>query len=156
MGLATGGIPGARVRGKIADASPQIKARTGGCLPSLLVLCDIKYGCGQVSGHLDRYNIRVAMEGLDQVIVAVPRDQSESPYMTGTRSGPRKKMTETHNTSISAIGVLSTPPGAPICLTVYHNRHAAIPVPADALKKLNVPQYTLQGSESGPLTWVEV
>lgn len=156
VGLATGGIPGERVRGKIADASGQIRARTDGLLASLLVLCDIKYGCGQITGHVDPYNLRVAMEGLDQLILAVSQDCREPPKTTGMKSGPRKKMTDMHNTSISAIGVLSTPPDAPISLDVYHNRYAAIPIPVDKLQKLNVPQYYLSGNPGCPSNWVEM
>jgi len=62
--------PGDRVRKKIADSSAQIKARTQGIYPSILVLFDR----GQVAGHLDPYNIRVAKYGLEQVHIAVPRD----------------------------------------------------------------------------------
>ena len=156
VGLTTGDTPGERVRGKIAGASGQIKARTDRRFASLLVLCDIKYGCGQITGHVNPYNIRVAMEGLDQRILAVPQDRRESPYTTGMKSGPKKKMTDMHNTSISGIGVLSTPPGAPISLVVYHNRYAAIPIPTDKLQKLNVPQYCLSGNPGGPSNWVEI
>jgi hypothetical protein len=156
VGLATGGTPGERVRGKIADASGQIKAKTDGRLASLLLLCDIKYGCGQITGHVNPYNIRVAMEGLDQLILALPQDRHKPPYTTGMKSGPKKKMTDMHNTSISGIGVLSTPPGAPISLVVYHNRYAAIPIPADKLQKHNIPQYCLSGNPGGPSNWVEI
>jgi len=156
VGLVTGGIPGARVRGKIADASAQLKSRAERRLASLLVLSDIKFGCGQITGHLDRYHLRVAMEGLDQVILSVPKDFSIPPRVASMKSGPKKKMTAAANTSISAIGVLSTPPGAPIHLAVYHNRYAAIPISTDKLKELRVPQYILSGSPNGPSEWVEL
>jgi hypothetical protein len=96
--------PGDRVRKKIRDSSAQIKARTKSMYPSILVLCDLKFGCGQITGHLDPYNIRVAMYGLEQIYIAVPRDHSVSPYATGMSYGAKRRMTEDHNTSISAIG----------------------------------------------------
>ncbi len=98
-GSALSNTPGDRVRKKIADSSAQIKAGTQGIYPSILVLFDR----GQVAGHLDPYNIRVAMYGLEQVHIAVPRDTAVSPYVTGISYGPKRKMTEEHNTSKGGI-----------------------------------------------------
>jgi len=156
VGLATGGTPGGRVRNKINSASGQIKARTEGRLPSILVLCDIRYGCGQIGRHLDPDNIRVAMEGLDQVIVAVPNDPQKSPYSIGTKSGSKKKMTETDNTSISAIGVLYTPPNQPISILVYHNRHASVPIETKLLESFASKQFCLGGQQGEQLNWIEI
>jgi hypothetical protein len=75
--------PGDRVRKKITDSSPQIKARTHGVYPSILVLCDLLHGCGQITGHLDPYNIRVAMYGLERIHMTIPRDHTVRPYITG-------------------------------------------------------------------------
>jgi hypothetical protein len=100
-----GGTPGNRVRKKIADSSPQIKARTQGRYPSILVLCELH----QIGGHLDPYNIRVAMYGLEQVHIALPGDRSVRPYVARMSFGPKRKMTKSDNTSISAIGVLFWP-----------------------------------------------
>ncbi len=104
-GNAIGGTPGGRVRKKIADSSTQIKARTQGKYPSVLVLCDLR----QIGGHLDPYNIRAAMYGLEQIHIPLPTDHSVRPYAAGMSFGPKRKMTESDNTSISAIGVLSWP-----------------------------------------------
>ena len=156
IGLVTGGVPGERVRSKIESASAQIKARTMGQYPSLLVVCDIRHGCGQITGHVDRYNLRVAMEGLDQVVLSVPNDLRKSPQAIGMKSGPRKKMTESANTSISAIAVISTPPGEPIALHVYHNNHAAIPLPVEKIRKCGIPQFKLSGNTGEPSDWIEL
>lgn len=67
-GLATGGVPGARVRQMIGAAYDQIKARTCGRWPGVLVVFDE----GRVAGHVDPYQVRVAMYGLEQVYVQVP------------------------------------------------------------------------------------
>src|SRR6266851_2729830 len=98
-GSALSDTPGDRVRKKITDSSAQIKARTDGIYPSILVLCDLQFGCGQITGHLAPYNIRVAMHGLEQIHIAVPREHSVRPYATGMSYGPKRKMTEEHNTS---------------------------------------------------------
>lgn len=141
--------PGDRVRKKITDSSAQIKARTQGIYPSILVLCDLKFGCGQIAGHLDPYNIRVAMYGLEQMHMAVPRDYSVSPYSTGMSYGPKRKMTENHNTSISAIGVLCTPGANEIVLHIYHNKFAAVPLDPGLPAKYGIHQYELEGEVSG-------
>jgi hypothetical protein len=155
VGNAVGSTPGERVRGKISDANAQLKARTLGVLPSLLILCDIRHGCGQITGHVDGYNIRVAMEGLDQVVFAVPQDHTVSPYAVGIKAGPRKKMTENQNTSISAVGVLYTPPGEPIGLLIYHNRFAAVPLDPYLLMGRVRAQYHLKGQPGQPSEWIQ-
>jgi hypothetical protein len=137
--------PGARVRQKIADCSAQIKARTHGRLPGLLVLFDR----GRVIGHAEPYHIMVAMYGLEQIHVAVPRDPSMRPYATGMSLGPKRKMTERTNRSISAIGALfMTGPDA-IYLHVYHNKFAAVPLDPDAVAAHGIPQSRLQDETPG-------
>lgn len=136
--------PGDRVRKKIADSSPQIKALANRRYPSMLVLCDIRRGCGQVSGHLDPYNVRVAMYGLEQMHITLPRDRSAGPHLSGMSYGPKRKMTPNASTSISAIGVLSTPGPSNIVLHVYHNKHARIPICPDLLAPYEIDQYALE------------
>lgn len=156
-GEALSNTPGDRVRKKIAVSSAQIRTRTQETHPSILVLCDIKYGCGQITGHTDPYNIRVGMYGLEQIHISVPEDTAASPYATGMSYGPKRKMTENHNTSISAIGVLSTPEKDGIRLDVYHNIHAAQPLDPALISKQGIRQFHLV--EQGPGTtaqWKEV
>jgi hypothetical protein len=149
--------PGARVRKKITDSSTQIKARTHSIYPSILVLCDLKFGCGQIAGHLDPYNIRVAMYGLEQIHMAVPRDHSVSPYATGMSYGPKRKMTEDHNTSISAIGVLFTPGPNEIVLHIYHNKFAAVPLDPRLPAKHGICQFKLEEEvPANTAKWEEV
>jgi hypothetical protein len=136
--------PGDRARKKITDSSAQIKARTHGIYPSILVLCDLKFGCGQIAGHLDPYNIRVAMYGLEQIHIAAPREHSASPYAIGMSYGPKRKMTEDHNTSISASGVLFTPGPNEIVLHVYHNKFASVPLDPRLLAKHGIYQFRLE------------
>ncbi len=116
-------IPGERVRKKISDASSQIKARTKGHHPSILVL----FGRDLSHGHLDLYEVRVGMFGLEQVHFVVPRDMSISPYAVGMSYGPRRKMTKSQNTSISALAVLNTSSAEEVDVTLYHNIYAACP-----------------------------
>jgi len=145
-------IPGERVRKKVSDSSVQIKSRTQSTYPSILVLYD-----GRNAGHLWPYNIRVAMYGLEQINMAVPRDRSMSPYAMGMNYGPKRKMTEQHNTSISAIGVLYTPNSKDIELHLYHNRFAMITLDPKLLQRYGVSQFILGEDVPGSTAqWVEV
>lgn len=156
-GEALSNTPGDRIRKKIADSSAQIKAKTKGIHPSILVLCDIKYGSGQIMGHTDPYNIRVGMYGLEQVHIAVPTDVSVSPYATGMSYGPKRKMTANQNTSISAIGILSTPNKDDIRLDVYHNIYAANPLDPALIAGHEIRQYCLEDAESETTAqWKEI
>lgn len=133
--------PGERVRNKIKRASAQIKARAQGKYPSILVLCDIRHGLGQIAMHLDPYSIKVGMYGLEQVHMSVPKDPNISPYITGMGHGPRRMMTEGHNTTISAIWVLSTPSQDEVCFDIYHNKYASRPLDPSLLADLSIHQF---------------
>lgn len=115
---------GERVRNKINKAGRQIRKRTAGRYPSMLVL----YDDGRI-GTL-HVHITAAMYGTTVVDMAVPQDRSIRPYPVGQRLGPGKKMTPGSNTSISAIGVIFRDAAADwdFRLLVYHNAHAAIPI----------------------------
>lgn len=153
-GLVLSSTPGDRVRKKISEASPQIKARCNGIHPGLLVL----YDQGFVCGHLDPYEIRVAMCGLEQVHIALPPlGSGQRPYSTGTSYGPKRKMTEDCNTSISAIAVLANPGPNQVVLHVYHNRFAAIPLEPKTFAAIAQYQFRLEEEEAGRTAqWVEI
>jgi hypothetical protein len=97
------------------------------------------------------------MYGLEQVHIAVPTDASISSYATGMNYGPKRKMTKNHNTSISAIGILSTPKKNKIVLNVYHNIYAANPLDPALLGGYSIRQYRLEDEESDTTArWVEI
>ena len=141
--------PGDRVRNKIRKASPQIKRLTAGTKPGMLILFD----GGRANGHLDPYNLRVAMRGLEQVHIAVPRDPAQAPYATGMSHGPKKKMTEDSNTSISALAKIYSIDKDTTKLEIYHNRHAKIPIDPAEIHRVGFDQYFLIDSESGITEW---
>ena len=145
-----GGEPGAQVRNKITAGSPQIKAKTKGRYPGILVL----YDNGQIAGHLSQRQIMTAMYGQMVLDMAIPSDTSISPYITGARLGKKRKMTEACNTSISAIGTLVvTGPDRPIELCVYHNSFAAAPINPALLTCRGIMQYKI---DPEAMTWVEL
>lgn len=151
---ATKNTPGDRVRKKTRDSNAQVKARTEGIYPSILVLFDPHW---EGIGDLSDYNIRVAMYGLEQMHLAVPRYRSVSPYPTGWSYGPKRKMTENDNTSISAVGVLFTPGPDNIALDVFHNKYAAVPLDRVLLAKHGIRQFELEdGVRATIADWKEV
>ena len=153
VGKVTGGTPGDRVRKMIRSASGQLKARSRGGLPTLLVVFDQ----GRVAGHVEGYHISVAMYGLEQVHIAVPPIGQGRPFATGASHGPKRKMTETDNTSISAIGALMMSGPTDHHLYVYRNRFAKIPLNPDLLRPFGVKHFDMGISDEGRASkWVEV
>jgi hypothetical protein len=146
-------VPGDRVRGKISDAVPQIKARSKGRFPGLLVL----FGKGFSAGHIDSYQIRVAMYGFETIVFAIPNDMSASPYAVGKKFGKKRKVTPDDNTSLSAIAVLTAMAEDRLELKIFHNEHAAMPLDPGLFASYGVSQYRLGEAEPGAIAqWVEV
>jgi len=145
--------PGERIRKKIADASSQIKARARRRYPGLLVL----YEHGFLPRHLDPYQVRVAMNGFETVVFAVPASPGARPYPIARRYGPRKKLTPTDNRSISAIAFLSSATRGPVELTVFHNQHAVVPLPPNLFRRYGVRQYRLASAPANTIAdWAEL
>jgi hypothetical protein len=152
-GNVTGGTPGDRVRKMIGSASPQLKARSNGKLPTMLVVFDQ----GRVVGHVEGYHVRVAMYGLEQIYIAVPPLGQGQPYATGAGHGPKCKMTETDNTSISAIASLVMTGPSEHFLHVYRNRFAKVPLNPRLLQAYGVEHYDLGvGGQGLASDWVEI
>lgn len=146
-------VPGDRVRSKISDAVPQIRARSKGRFPSLLVLFD---NCLSV-GHIDPYQIRVAMYGFETIVLAVPTDKLFSPYAVEKRFGAKRKVTPDHNTSLSAIATLTATDQDGSELTVFHNKYATMPLNPKLFAHYGVPQYKLGEVEPGSIAqWVDI
>lgn len=143
--------PGERVRKKIGDCSPQIKARTQGRYPGMLVLWE----SGQCVGrHTEPYHIRVAMAGFEQVLVSLPPiGLGESPSAVGMKHGPGRKMTEQVNRSISAVAVLCVPGPDRMLLQVFHNRYATIPLVPEVLRAPEAKQFALYDDASRTTEW---
>jgi hypothetical protein len=152
-GNATGGTPGDRVRKMIRSASPQLKARSHGISPTLLVVFDE----GRVAGHVEGFHVRVAMYGLEQIYIAVPPIGQGRPYATGSGHGPKRKMTETDNTSISAIAALLMTGPSSHFLYVYRNRFAKVPLNPRLLQAYGVKHFDLGVGDQGIASdWVEI
>lgn len=130
--------PGERVRNKISKSAKQISNFSKGKYPGLLVLYNSIDNVEPTSG----YEIKVAMFGIDTMVLSRPDSMNEMPEVLERKSGPNRKLTPSDNTSISAIAVL-TKDSDTLDLAVYHNRHAAIRIPSAVFGKIGCPQFIL-------------
>lgn len=141
--------PGDRVREAIRKANPQLKALSKGKVPAMLVLQ------GNVCGrrHVDPYDILTAMRGIDRIPVTVPEDPNISPSFGDAKSGAKRKMTEEHHTTISAVAVIQPSDGM-YELDVYHNRFAANPIDPAWLRQPGIHHWKIpEGSSSSLAGW---
>lgn len=146
-------VPGGRVRKMIEASSAQLKARSNGVSPAILVVFDR----GQVAGHVESYNIRVAMYGLEQVHVTVPAIGVGKPYATGISHGPKRKMTATDNRSISAIAALVMTGPEEHHLLVYRNAFARVPLEPALLGPFGVRHFDIDMTGDGSRSdWKEI
>jgi hypothetical protein len=114
---AYGGEPGAKVRRKIQNGAKQLKARSGGKLPTLLVL----YNNVPISDRgVDPYEIKTAMYGIEKIDLAVAPDANRVSLI-GRGFGPKRKVTPSSNTSLSAVGALYSSSNGELSLVVFHN-----------------------------------
>ncbi len=157
--MAAGGIggttatPGQRIRKAIDDAAPQLKALSKGECPTMVVI----YNNSGATQHTDPYSVATAMQGLDVVPVLMPADASVSPQFQGVRSGPRKRMTAIHNTTISAIAVLRTEFDDNPILCIFHNRHAVNRIDPEWLRGGRVHHFRLRDDAMSSLDgWEKV
>lgn len=135
--------PGRRVRSRVSDAAAQLKGYAEGKFPAILLL----FGTGQGARWLDPYDILVGMYGLQTIKLAVPNDPRQETRVTGIEFGQSRSLSEERNTTISAIGALSTPGPNELNLCIYHNNYAAVPLPPAYFLNHGVAQFRIPRSE---------
>ena len=152
-GVAMGGnTPGERVRNKIANAASQIKSRSKNKYPSILVI----YNNVHIFNYTDPYLIRVAMYGLETIILNVPKNTNKPTTLIDKKFGPKQKMTINMNTSISAVAVLNEINNKPT-LTIFHNIFSAITLSPDIFINFKIKQYKLEQKTLGEFQdWQEI
>jgi len=141
---AFGGEPGARVRLKIQSGVKQLKARSRGRFPTILVLYNnVPFN----DRGIDPYEIKTAMYGLEKYDVAVDSPRS-SVSVVDCGFGPKRKVTPSSNTSLSAVATLHGDPDSDLALVIYHNVHAARPLDWRCLLGPKIVHYTLEEKET--------
>jgi len=135
-----GGEPGDRARKKIARGATQLRAVSGGALPTMLVLYNNVRAL--TDRHTHSYAIKTAMYGLETITLAVPKAAPVHVAERGFARRGKKKVTPTDNTSLSAVAVLCEGSDG-LWLLVYHNVHSRVPLSPGCLRGKNVRHFTL-------------
>ena len=125
-----------RVRLKIQEARKQLKARSKGTMPTLLVV----YDNGTFAGT-DYTDIKTAMFGDEKVVLSIANN--EVVEFSAIHAGGNRRFTSDCNTSISAIALMF---GAEPRLSIFHNHFAAIPIDPDWMRYDNVLHFRLDSN----------
>jgi hypothetical protein len=144
--------PGERLRGKISEASSQLKARAKPDQPALLII----YNNVPVRLYTLPFQIMCAMYGQHKAVITRSHGLAADLLSVSCRLGGSRRLTPEHNTTISALVVLFEGPEGPY-LVVYHNQFAANPIPPKVLRRPRIFQWRI--CEVGPgefPEWVEV
>jgi hypothetical protein len=148
--VVTGGTPGDRVREFIRKANKQLRAVCRDGYPGVLVIFNPEIF---LRWHTDPYFVLTAMRGLDVVDVQVPLDPSVQPEFGQLRSGPKRRMTPTDNTTTAAILCPIEKGFGQWQVPVYHNRHAVRRLPISSLEHHAVSHWSMSADER---TWTRV
>lgn len=151
--LVLDGTPGKGVRKKITDASPQFRnLAKDRCAAILLLYNNRPFMLGNPANS---YEVRVGMYGFESIVL-VKEMNSQSLQVHDRKFGGSRKLTEQHNTTISAIAVMEQR-GEETSLHVYHNEHAAIPLPHGTLQRYGALEFVLSKPEGKQFQdWVAV
>ena len=126
--------PRDRIRRKIKKAAKQLKRRSEGLHPTIVVLFD-----NGTFGGIDATDIKNAMYG-DEVVQVTSSSRDDMRVVR--KLGGGAKCTATDHRSVSAVAALATI-GTTIRLSVFHNVFAARPLPFDWLPIEACRQYSL-------------
>jgi hypothetical protein len=137
------GIPGARVRGAIRKSGGQLRRASQLGIPTAVAIFDTMFAIT----YTDPYNVKVAMYGLDAIVVRAPPNSSDNPV--GMKRAGKATLTEEHNTSLSAVIIIRALPGQPPILIVYHNHFARVPFDPDHLRGRVSNQFVLARGKWG-------
>jgi hypothetical protein len=144
-----GGTVGDRARDIISTAAKQLRVKAKGQCPAVIVIYNPSW---LLRHHTEPHAIKAAMYGFDTIILGLSANMRQKPSVLDRKSGPGRKMTHQHNTSISAVAVLDH--GG---LTLYHNVFAALPLRPELFKGIAVRQFTLGEKRPGEFAeWQEI
>jgi hypothetical protein len=116
--MSAGWVPN-RIRTKLKDVSRQLKHRTRGKLPGIVVIYNNipipKYGSSE--------QVLEAMFGQQTVLLESSRNSGASSRVRGVIFGGRRGVTPNHNTTVSAVAVLERRGDDLLAVRLYHNPH---------------------------------
>lgn len=140
---------GRRVRIKIDSAKKQLKHRKS---PAILVLYD-----NVPIGSVDADDIKTAMYGHETIRLSIfENPEGLSVEINDLGFGSRRKFTQIHNTTFSAIALLYRL-GSTLRLSIFHNIHAKYPIDPSWLRCDMVRHFTLAPQSPGAFQeWQEI
>ncbi len=133
-----------RVRRKIQRAGRQLKARSKGRTPALVVIYD-----NGTSGGVDGTDVRTAMYGDETVDVSLFPGGAD---VTPLHAGGNRRLTEKCNTTISAVGVLYRLT-TELSISLFHNHFAANPIGPSWFRHSRLRHFALS---SDSYDWTEI
>jgi hypothetical protein len=140
------------LRNKIARAAPQVKARSQGKQPSIIVVYDRENPQSRLKASPQ--NFLAAMYGWP--ILRFRTLSRRKIAHVQTDFSPEKKLTPTSNTSISAMALLWLRPDGQLALDVFHNVHAKCPLDPVLIHHSRVSQFTIQPFKRNFKYWVPI
>lgn len=142
-GKAIGGAPGARVRLKIQSGTKQLKVRSQGKVPTVLVLYNnVPFN----SRGTHPYEIKTAMYGIEKIDLAVGKTRVA---VVDRGFGPKRKLTPSDNTSLSAVATLLENLDGDLVLSLFHNIYASRPLTWQSLNGPKIAHFTIGEKEPG-------
>lgn len=142
-----------RVRKKIDRAMPQLRRLAKDKHPAVVVLYDNKSII-----PLDGLEIRLAMYGQDIVDIGYIDNTPYPTIFARHRFGAGQKVSVKHNTTLSAVALLTRQPDQSLHLDFYHNKFAVLPFNPDWLRNAAVRHFQLgdRPGEGGLREWERV
>ena len=148
------GTPGKRAINKIKKAAKQIRSHSGANSSGLVVLYD-NTGFGNL--HVDPYDIKTAMYGIEQVVVGISPNPEEEMAINDQMFGKRRGVTPDCNTSVSAVAVIQKSGDGDLMLEVYHNCHCLNPIAPERLSGPRIRHFHLAEKVAGQFQeWEEM
>ncbi|HEX5340014.1 MAG TPA: hypothetical protein VFX47_03960 [Gammaproteobacteria bacterium] len=145
--------PGKGVRKKISDGASQLSTLAKRRCPAVLILFNNRPFL--LGNPASPYDVRVGMYGFETMVLIKPQGGNELA-VRDRKFGGGRKLTEQHNTSMSGIAVME-PRGEEMSLWLYHNEHAAMPLPRGMFANFGVKEFALGSREAGKFQeWVAV
>jgi hypothetical protein len=141
-----------RPREALLDGARQLRAYARGIMPGIVVLFDT---AGGLLGYLGGDSMGHSMYGPRQVHFAYGKNGEAE--VVGASLGGGRVATESHNTTLSAAGVLRLFQDGRMSLAMFHNCFAALPVNPGEFRVPDVEHFIwATEGEDAPPRWTKV
>lgn len=148
--LAYRGELGARIRPKIAKAASQLSKLASSEESCIVVIFNNVF----TGFFTDQTNVMAAMYSGHEFRISL---FAEGEEFAGERLGGKRRLTEEHNTTVSAVCMLFTDPDGVPYLVVYYNHFAAVPLDPAVLRLGGNVQFRFKERTGGAFPmWEEV